>query len=213
VTAERREEAGGRTYAGLSPDARDAERRERLREATLELAGTEGYAAMTIGRICATAAVSTRHFYQIYSSKEDAFVDLYDALTAASYGNVVTSLEETTGRPMAERVAAAIVAYMQPMLADRRVAKVAFVEIMGASPRIEQVRLDYRETLVALVESEGSAAVARGEVHDRDWRFAALGLAGAAIAVGYDWILHGQQQSTHEFERALADLAVGILVG
>lgn len=201
----------GRAYGGKTADERDAERRMRLLDTALDLIGRQGYAATTIPRLCTEAKVSTRHFYDIYSSKEDVFVALYDQITADSYGRVMASLEETQGRTLAERIPKALTQYIHPMITDIRVARIAFVEIMGASARIEQLRLDYRETLIALVTAEGEAAVERGEVAARDWRFASLCIVGAVTATAYDWVVHPHRISREAFESRIADLATGIL--
>lgn len=203
--------AEGRSYGGLTREERDAQRRQRLLEAAREIIGTKGYAATTIPGVCAASKVSTRHFYEIYPGKEDLFVDLYDRITADSYQRVGESLGATEGEPVSRRVQAAVLAYLDPMLKDTRVARIAFVEIMGASPRIEKLRLDYRETLVEVVRSECTASVARGEIADRDWRFAALALVGAVTAIVYDWALHQPRCSREELEAQLADLALVLL--
>jgi hypothetical protein len=111
---------------------------------------------------------------------------------------------------MRERVPAALLAYVAPMIEDPLAARIAFVEILGASPRIEERRLEFRERLVALVEREGGAAVKRGEVVDRDFRFAALALVGAANAIIYDWAL-GPDRPAESLEADLAALAVTLL--
>jgi AcrR family transcriptional regulator len=203
--------AAGRAYAGQSADQRDAQRRERLLAAAVEIIGTQGYPATTIPGVCAAAKVSTRHFYRLYTTKEDLFLDVYDRLTGESYTRVTASLRETSERPVRERIPTALLAYLAPMLEDARGARIAFVEIMGASPRIERVRLDYRETLVALVEREVREAVERGEIDDRDWRFATLALVGAATAIVYDWMLRTGGDGVERVEAALAALAVQLL--
>ncbi|MFL6156321.1 MAG: TetR/AcrR family transcriptional regulator, partial [Marmoricola sp.] len=179
----------GRVYSGLSTAERDAERRRRLLGAGLDLIGTRGYAGTSVERLCTTAKVSTRHFYQLYDNKESAFLDLYGSITARSLRAAAESLAASSGEPMTVRVPAAFSAYIVPMVEDVRVTRIAFVEIMAVSPRIEESRLAFRESLVELVVAEGSAAVARGEIADRDFRFAALALAGSANAIVYDWAL------------------------
>ena len=211
MTAAQQAPAEGRSYGGRTADQRDAERRRRLLGASLDLIGTKGYAATTIERICTTANVSTRHFYLIYDSKESAFIDLYDQLTAASYRKVEASLQETSGSGLAERVVKAFMAYVGPMLEDERVARISFVEIMGAGPRIEALRVGYRERLVARVQVEGGAAAARGEIRDRDFRFAALALAGAVTTIVYDWMLQPERSPAIELEQKLAELAADLL--
>jgi AcrR family transcriptional regulator len=185
--------------------------RQRLLGAAREIIGTKGYAATTIPGVCAASKVSTRHFYEMYTGKEDLFVDLYDRITADSYERVAESLKETDGEAITRRVQAAVLAYLDPMLKDTRVARIAFVEIVGASPRIEKLRLDYRETLVEVVRSECTAAVDRGEIVDRDWRFAAMALVGAVTAIVYDWALHRPRSSREALEAQLAELALVLL--
>ena len=206
-------ESQGRPYAGQSADERDAQRRTRLLAATRELIGTKGYAGTKIERICALANVSTRHFYRQYDGKESAFIDLYDQLTNESYERVLASLQLTEGRPLSERVAAGFAAYLQPMFDDVRTARIAFVEVIGVSPRIERLRLDYREVLIATIEAEGAAAVARGEVADRDFRFAALALIGAANVIVYDWAIKADRIPAKDVQQKLVALAVDLIAG
>ncbi len=204
-------EAVARRYSGQSADERSAARRERLLGAARTLIGTQGFPAMSVERLCATAKVSTRTFYELYDNKESIFLDLYERILARSLDHAVASLTETTGRHMRERVPAALLAYLGPMIEDPLAARIAFVEIMGASQRLEERRLEFREGLVRLVESEGSVAVERGEITPRDFRFAALALTGAANAIIYDWARRPDGESVEVLERALAELAVTLL--
>jgi AcrR family transcriptional regulator len=200
-----------RTYSGLSASERDAERRARLLAAGRELIGTHGYAAISVEKLCATSKVSSRHFYQLYANKEAAFLDVYDSITAQAYVDAVASLEATEGEPMMERITKAFMAYVGPMVEDLRAARIAFVEIIGSSPVVENRRLDFRERLVELVVSEGGAAVERGEIADRDFRFVTLALAGATNAIVYDWTLRADREDTPELEAQLAELALDLL--
>jgi AcrR family transcriptional regulator len=200
-----------RRYSGQSADEREASRRARLLDAARVLIGSGGFAATSVERICASAKVSTRHFYQLYDNKESAFLDLYEGILGQSYSRAIASLAETAGQPLRDRVPAAFLAYVGPMIEDAHAARIAFVEIMGTSPRIEDRRLAFRERLVELVEAEGSAAVERGEIAPRDFRFAALALTGAANAIIYDWVQRPDPPSVDSLEDALAALAVTLL--
>ena len=202
----------GRAYGGLSAQQRDAERRSRLLAGARFVIGSEGYAAATVEKICTHAGVSTRHFYLLYATKEDAFVDLYRELTAASYRRAIDVFQASVGQPMAQRVSSAFVAYLEPMFTDRPAARIAFVEVMGVSPRLEEIRLGFRESLIAFIESESAAAVKRGEIADRDFRFAALALIGAANALVYDWVISPKPPSERKMRAALARLSTTLLV-
>lgn len=200
-----------RVYSGQSADERAAARSARLVDAARTLIGTRGFAATSVERICTSAKVSTRHFYEMYDGKQGVFLDLYEQISTDSVQRAVQSLADTFGRPMRERAPAAFLAYVGPMIEDAYAARIAFVEIMGASARIEERRLEFRELLVALIESEGHEAVGRGEITDRDFRFAALALIGAANAIIYDWVVRSDRPSVEDLEQALSDLASVLL--
>lgn len=211
ATSRSRAGGHGRVYAGQSADERDAARRARLLAAIHDVVGTQGYAALKVERVCALAGVSTRNFYKQYENKEAAFVDLYDTLLGQSGQRVLRLLAQTEGQPLRQRVPAALLAYLEPMFDDQRTARIAFVEVVGLSPKVEETRLRNREQLIALVETEGRAAVARGEVTDRDFRFAALALIGAATAIAHDWLLRTERPPIEQVEQQLAALAVHLL--
>lgn len=201
----------GRVYAGQSAEERDAARRERLLAAILDIAGTKGYAALTVERLCTMANVSTRNFYKQYDGKEAAFADLYDELLGQSGQRVFDSLAASTGQTLQERIPAALMAFLEPMFEDLRVARITFVEVVGLSARIEATRLRNRERLIELIEAEGSAAVRAGEVADRDFRFVALALIGATTAIAHDWMIRSPRQPLERLERQLTELAVQLL--
>ena len=200
-----------RRYAGQSAQERDDQRRARLRAACRELVGSRGYAQTTVERLCQTAGVSTRHFYLHFSGKEAVFTDLYESIAAASFEAAAASLAQSAERPMGERVSEAFLAYLRPMVVDVRTARIVFVEIMGVSAQFEERRLAFREALVELVTSEGEAAVARGEIAARDFRVAAVALAGAASSVVYDWTRRDPRPPAAVLEESLAQLARTLL--
>ncbi|WP_188111341.1 TetR/AcrR family transcriptional regulator [Nocardioides antri] len=203
-----------RRYGGQSAAERDDARRTRLREAALELFGTQGYAGVSIDRLCSAAKVSTRHFYQLHSNKEDMLLDLYASLTTGSLEDVVASLRRNEGETIAVRLRDAVGAYLRPLLADPRKARIAFVEIVGVSGRVEERRLQFRNGIIALVEAETTEAIERGELtRTSDIRFRALAMVGAANVIVHDWSIHPGRRSAGALEKAFCDLAVELVVG
>ena len=55
-------------FKGISADDRRTERRNRLVEAAYEIAGTEGAAALGVGRVCLAAGLTKRYFYESFAS-------------------------------------------------------------------------------------------------------------------------------------------------
>lgn len=203
-----------RQYAGRSAAERDTDRLVRLRAAALDLFGTEGFGAVPVDRLCAAAKVSTRHFYQVFSGKEDALLDVYAVITSQSLVDVSLALERTEGESIRPRLRAAVAAYLGPILADPRMARLAFVEMVGISPRVEAQRLEFRAGIVALIERESAAALDRGEVMPRDFRFSALAFLGAVNVVVHDWsATTNPADSADELREKLSDLAVELVAG
>ncbi|GAA4235632.1 TetR/AcrR family transcriptional regulator [Actinomadura meridiana] len=175
-----RNPAPRRSYGGRSAEERRAERRDRLLTAGLELFGTRGYAATSIERLCATASVSTRNFYEEFSGREELLTALHSTIDERAAQALTTAYTETADADLETRVRQAVQAFVTAAAGDSRWARIAFVEAIGVSAALEHHRLNRRahwtEALLALARD----AVARGEATDRDYRLTALAIIGAA---------------------------------
>jgi AcrR family transcriptional regulator len=201
----------GRLYTGRSAAERDADRKERLLHAGHELFGTDGYVATSIERLCTKANVSTRHFYLLFPNKQDCFLAVYDRVISESLTRAAEALADTVGVPMRERVSRAFSAYMNPLLADPKAARIGFVETVVVGASSDEHRQAFRETLIATIESEGRAALARGEITDRNFRVTALALIGAAGTIVYDWARNPSAAPRDELETELNAIAIKLL--
>jgi AcrR family transcriptional regulator len=67
-------------HHGLSPEQVAESQRERLLAAVSELAAERGYGQIAITEITKRAAVANRVFYANFKSKDDAFIDAFDAV-------------------------------------------------------------------------------------------------------------------------------------
>jgi hypothetical protein len=98
------------------------------------------------------------------------------------------------------------------MLDDPRLARLAFVEIVGVSHRVEEVRLRFREGIVSLIEQEAAAAITRGELKPKDFRFRALAFLGAVNVLVHDWSVHPDHVDAERLSDQLCDLAAELIV-
>ncbi|WP_266111145.1 TetR/AcrR family transcriptional regulator [Aldersonia sp. NBC_00410] len=87
------EDAARQRYAGVPFADRKNARRERLLDAALHLLDSEGFAAVTVRRVCQEAGLNNRYFYENFTDIET----LFDAL--------VDRLEQDLGHNVAELVA------------------------------------------------------------------------------------------------------------
>ena len=147
-------------WRGSARSSRDETRRRRLREAALELYGTNGYPATTVQSICRQAKVSSRSFYELYPQQEELLADLYrelnqEVMEGISHARVADG--ETLEHFVREMVAKALT----PMLSDDRKARVLEVESVGISDELEQHRREaYRALARAIDEAFMALAVA-----------------------------------------------------
>ncbi|MBA0127092.1 TetR/AcrR family transcriptional regulator [Haloechinothrix sp. YIM 98757] len=176
-----------RSYAGRSAAERSAERRERLMAAGLELFGTEGYAATSIEKLCTTAGVSTRNFYEEFSSRETLLMRLHDRVIERAMDAVVRALAGADDLPLRERVERGMRAYITTTAEDPRWARLSYVELVGISDAVERHRLDWRARWVEFLDAESRRAVARGEAADRDFQLGAVALIGGVNELVYHW--------------------------
>lgn len=182
-----------RNYAGRSAGQRRAERRERLLAAGLQRFGTQGYAATSIERLCTTAGVSTRNFYEEYGSKEALLIALHDRVLETAIEAVRTVFSGASERPLARRVELAVRAYVTSTASDPRWARLNYVEIVGVSPVVERHRCEWRDRWVDLLTQEGRRAAERGEAATPDFRLGAVALIGAINEIVHYWSTDGRK--------------------
>lgn len=203
---------GARRYSGRPVEDWRADRLDRLLTTAFDLFGTHGYRNTSIERLCSTAKVSTRHFYQEFPSKEAVLLAVYTQILEAGVAGTAKALDEAPEHGMRERMSRAMTAYLETVTEDPRSARISFVEVLGASPAVEERRLAFREVLIGTIVAEGNAAVERGEIPDRDFRFLALALIGAANAIVFDWMSQDPRPPAAQLRRSLVELADVLLV-
>jgi AcrR family transcriptional regulator len=170
----RTEAVARRTYGGRSAADRRAERRERLLEAGLQLFGTDGYAASSIEKLCTHAGVSTRNFYEEFNSREDLLIALHARGNDRAYRAVTTALAEAEDAALAQRVELSMRTFINAMASDPRLARLAYVEMIGVSDKVEARRMAWRKRWWDHMVAEANRAVLRGEAKPRDFTLPAL---------------------------------------
>jgi AcrR family transcriptional regulator len=205
--------SGGRPYAGLSPDARRAERRRRLLEAGLETFAGTGYAGATIGELCRAAGVAPTKFYEEFSGKEELLVAV---ATEVATDAVNTTLTAWAAAPpdLSSRAEAALSGYLHTLLDDPRRARVVCVEMVGISESLERMRRgflrDLADLLVALLAEaatyEGGAAPAA----DETTRLVGTVLLGGLQEAIVEWLFDPDRPTIDCLATTLAGLLVVI---
>ncbi|MFF4211355.1 TetR/AcrR family transcriptional regulator [Streptomyces sp. NPDC001796] len=175
-------------YGGRTAEERQAERRRRFLEAGLQLFGAgPGYRSTTVAALSEAAGLSTRQFYEEFHTLEDVLAALHLQVNDWAEQAAAAALAGAGDLPLAERAAAVFRAYAANVTSDPRRIRIAFVEIIGVSPRLEEQRLERRSRWVEFICVEAARAAARGEAAPRDYRLAATAFIGSVNGLLHDW--------------------------
>jgi AcrR family transcriptional regulator len=172
--------AGARPYRGLTAEERRAERRAKLVDAAIALFGTRGYGSTTIQDVCAEAGVTARHFYEAFASREALLLAAYATSVEGHLAAVQAALATGPENPTRAGTAAALEAWS----ADERRARIAFLEVVGVSERVEAERRAVIERYAQFVAGE----LRRVSGTRRDFTWSGRALVGATIGVFESWL-------------------------
>ena len=123
---------------GLTREQVTRSQRMRLLAAAIAVAGSDGYAAMTVSAVIAQANVSRKTFYEQFADREHCFAAAYEALTRRALARVHRAA--AIDAPWPERLRAALAWRLRALATRPHEARVAFVEVLAAGPRALALR-------------------------------------------------------------------------
>jgi AcrR family transcriptional regulator len=169
---------------GLSPEFVAAHQRERILVAFAESVAGHGYAGSSVERVAARAGVSRRTFYEQFSGKEDAYLQLYQELTGALIARVTAAGGDGAG-DWPRRCLDALLSYVagEPLFS-----RLCIVDVLGAGPAAIAVRDGCLRDFAALLERLACADGAERPLAP----LAAEGLVGAIYDVIYNRVAQDQ---------------------
>ncbi len=123
---------------GLAPEQVAAHQRARIRRATIEIVGEHGYQALKVRDLVRLAGVSTRAFYEHFSSKEDCFLRTYELISKRATWRIIGS--QADERDWRERSRLVYKEFAGQLEKDPNSARLVLVEAHAAGPAsLEQV--------------------------------------------------------------------------
>lgn len=197
-------------YGGKDATERRAERRRRFLEAGLEMFGAvHGYRGTKIADLCRAAGLSTRQFYEEFHTLEDVLCELHLYVNDVAEQAVLDILPAIQDRPPRDRVVQMLRAYVKGAASDPRHARIAYVEIVGVSPRMDRQRLDRRSVWIDLLGRQVDDAFERGELPPDDYRIAAAAFIGAVNGLMHDWVVGWVDATMEEITDELIKIVLG----
>lgn len=126
-------------YGGLTHEQRISGRRQRLIDTAIAIWGDEGWAAVTMRRVCAEAGLIDRYFYESFADRDALLVAAWDRIRDETISAMIAeSAGPSTRHPLA-RLRAAIASFVSRVEADPRRWRIQFGEHAG-SAALEQRR-------------------------------------------------------------------------
>ena len=176
-----------RKYRGQSVGQLRSSRRERLLEVAYSMVANQGYASLSIDRVCAAARVATRHFYEHFNGKEALLHALFDRVSGEMFDIVVSSLT-LQEMDIVERVMSAVRGAVHYALSDPRRARILCLESVGISPEMEARRRVFIRRFASLIDQASQQLVADGSLLPGNYLLSGVALVGATDGLMADWL-------------------------
>lgn len=191
---------GERSYRGRSMAELRAERRERLLNAAFNLIGSQGYPKVAIERVCATARVATRHYYEHFQGREPLLHAVFERIEGQMVEVVAEALAASAESDMA-RAEATLGALVHFLLSDTKRARVICLESVGVSPEMERRRRALIRRFAGVIADTATEMAEAGVLPKADYRMPAVALVGAANELLVEWLSGDTDLSAEQMER------------
>jgi AcrR family transcriptional regulator len=176
--------------------------RERILVAVVDLVAESGYRALTVARVLKRAGVSKLKFYELFDSKQDAFLAAYDSGLEELAGRVGEALADV-GDSLAERIDAGLAATLAFLDERPALARAAVLEAPAVGPAMGERR---RRTLAAFAPLFAGARESGGEAElPRNIEESVL---DGLYWLLYDAVLNGKPKKLAKLRPALLEFAL-----
>ncbi|HEX2315584.1 MAG TPA: TetR/AcrR family transcriptional regulator [Thermomonospora sp.] len=146
-------EPAGKLPSGRHRFSRDyvvSHQTARILAAVIEVAGTAGYAQLTVEAVIGRAGVSRSTFYEHFRNKDDAFIRAYDMM-AARLMEQVTLAYEREGDAL-DRLRAGLSAFLEFLASEPLAARAFIVESLAAGPEAAARRDEAKQAFIQILE-------------------------------------------------------------
>ncbi len=182
-----------RSYAGLSPEARVARRRQQFIEAGKQLFGSIGYRKTTVRLLCAEAGLTDRYFYESFASIEALLVAVYEGLIDDLERAILLALAGDADGDLEARIRAGVDALFRTA-EDPLLSRIIWIEILGVSPGAEAVYNVTLRRFAELLFMLARSLLPAWPVSETVVRTTCMGLIGAVSETAKDWLHSGYEQ-------------------
>lgn len=203
----------GRPYAGERPGERVLRRRQQFLDAGLELFGSIGYRATTVRILCKQAKLTDRYFYESFTSTEDLLVEVYRNCLSELQRKVLQAISTERADPsLASIIHDGLDAFFEGV-ENSRAARVIWLEILGISPRVDQIYNAGINGFATLFLGLARSLYPHWKINDEEGQIIALAVIGAASQSAMAWLLSDYKASRSVMVSATSRVFLGLVAG
>ena len=166
--------APARRYGGVSMEARQAERRDRLIMAAIHVSARTGREGATVAAICAEAGLTARYFYESFANREALFLAAFSRVQDELFAHIAPV---ATGR---DPVKGALTGFFSMLAEHPGPARVFLVELDETEPAMRELGRAASARFGALFAPEAAPE-----------SLAQAGVAGAIVHIARRWVRGG----------------------
>jgi AcrR family transcriptional regulator len=193
-----------RKWRGIEPDARTAERRERVIEAAIAQLSSDGLNGTTVRAVCTRAGLHSRYFYESFESIDALLVAVFDRLSSQFLEYVTAAAAGAGDRPRA-RVEAVIRAIAEVFVQQRELVRILTIEAVG-SEELNRRRIRLLHRMAAMIEADAHRASSGPPMDPGVAAVSARFLAGGLAELFIAWIDGELAGDIDQLERDAADV-------
>lgn len=201
-----------RGYGGRSAEELRQERRERLVATGLDLFASRGYHRTQIELLCTQARVTTRHFYEEFSSREELLAAVYEMVISKTRSSVLAALQDAAATPQ-QRMTGAIRAFVHAYTDDPRHARIACIEVVGVSEDMARRRRKVIHEFAQVVEAYANDLARTGVLPKRNYHLPGVAMTGAVNELMSEWLTVDHPPSIAELTEELLQLFDAVIGG
>jgi AcrR family transcriptional regulator len=181
--------------------------RERILAAVVDLVAESGYRSLTVAAILKRAGVAKLKFYELFDSKQDAFLAAYDAgleQATATVGQAIAAADDST----AARLGAGIGALLDFLDKRPALARASVLEAPSLGPAMGDRRgrtIAAFAPLLAGLREEGGGAQLPGNLEES--------VLDGLYWLLYDAVLSGKPKKLAKLRPALVEFALMPFIG
>ncbi len=172
-------------YGGRTLEQRMAERRRRFIDAAIEIWGNEGWAAVTMRRVCSDAGLIDRYFYESFADRDALLVAAWDQIRDETIAAIVTNVrEQRSSHPLAV-LRSVISTFVANIEADRRRWRIQFAEHTGSAALEARRRAGLQHFTGLFISLAGP--LLKPNVDETDLRLSTLMALGGFVVLISAW--------------------------